>query len=92
MDYSKILYTDNMIFPNTFKVIVNSDNFESVQRLLFMAGMRWTFSGQDVIPYNTNVEFSFLHIGRNSHGVIQMFHLRDLFDSLNIPELIMSNI
>lgn len=76
------------MFPDEFKMIVDAENFEFVQRLLFMAGMKWTFSGQDVMTYNSDLGFSFLHIGRNRPGVIQMFHHRDYFDDLDVPELI----
>ena len=76
------------MFPNEFKIIVDAENFEFVQRLLFMAGMKWTFSGQDVTAYNSDLGFSFLHIGRNRPGIIQMFHRRDYFDELDVSELI----
>lgn len=76
------------MFPDEFKIIVDAENFEFVQRLLFMSGMNWTFDGRSIKPYSTYLEFSFLHVGRLMPGVIQMYHHRSLFNELAVPELI----
>ena len=75
------------IFPKEFKVIVDSNNFEFVQRLLFALGMRWVFEGQSSRSFKSNIEFSFIYAGRHP-GIMQMRHSRDDFDVLDIPEFI----
>ena len=76
------------MFPKEFKIIVNSKNFEFIQKLLFSCNMRWDYEGQSIRNYNSNLEFSFLHIGKLHPELFHMYHHRSEFDALNIPELI----
>lgn len=74
-------------FPDEFVIVVNAENFEFVQKLLFSLNMRWDYEGESLLKYNQNLEFSFLHIGKLHPELFHMYHHRSEFYTLDVPEL-----
>lgn len=75
-----------MIFPCS--IILNSENFEKIQKILFEEGVSWYAIGQNLVPTkdfkenlkNWNNKLVYINIGINKTMFYNTYHKYKIYD------------